>query len=501
MHSIGESSMNHDLNRRDFLRQSIFAAAALAASSGETWAVRRKRLPKSGAPKKVIVIGAGLAGLSAAYELTQAGHEVIIVEARTRPGGRVYTLREPFSDGMHAEAGATYLNDHCHHAMRYVKLFELPLVSAMPPKDLAFVYHIRGKRVKVSPGAAVDWPLDLTPEEKKLGRAGMWGKYVMSAVKELGNPADASWPPESVKKFDQMSFAEFLRSRGASPDAVALLRLGFPDIYGEGVDTVSALHYLRDLALYPTGMLGYVFKGGSDQLPKAFAAKLADKIYYGAPVSRIEQDAQKARVVFSRAGSPQTMEADHLVCAVPSAVLKHIEISPSLPPEKRRAMDELQYTSIARVYLQSRKRFWVEEGVTGNAEADLPIMRIVEHPPFQPHRRGILEAYMSGARGRQAMAMAEDARIRFALEHMEKVHPGMRANFEGGTSHCWDEDKWARGAFSWNKPGQTANSFLPLARAEGRVHFAGEHTSRWSASMEGALESGNRVAREINEAL
>ncbi|MGH7597341.1 MAG: flavin monoamine oxidase family protein [bacterium] len=493
--------MSHSLNRRDFLKQSTLTAAALAVSSLDALAINQKRLQRSGAPKKVIVIGAGLAGLSAAYELTQVGHEVIILEARTRPGGRVYTLREPFSDGMHAEAGASFLNDYCHHVMRYVKLFEIPLIPAVPPKDLAFVYHIRGKRVKVKPGEAVDWPLDLTPEEKKLGRGGMLVKYVMSVVKELGNPAGPSWPLESVKKFDQMTFSEFLHSRGASPDAVALLRLGFPDIFGDGVDTVSALQYLRDMALYPTGMLGYVFKGGSDLLPKAFVAKLAGKIYYGTPVVRIEHDAQKVRVVFLQASSHQTMEADHLVCAIPSSVLKPLEVSPPFSPEKCRAIDELQYTSIARVYLQSRKRFWIDEGVTGNADVDLPIMRVVEHPLFQPHSRGILEAYMSGSRGRQATAMTEEERIRFALEHMEKIHPGIRANFEGGISHCWDEDKWARGAFSWYKPGQTTNSFPSLAGAEGRVHFAGEHTSRWSASMEGALESGNRAAQEISEAL
>jgi monoamine oxidase len=309
---------------------------------------------------------------------------VSILEARTRPGGRVYTLREPFSDGLHAEAGAQFFNDHCHQVMRYVKLFDVPFAPAVPPKDLAFVYYIRGKRLKVKPGEPVDWPLDLTPEEKKLGHNGMGAKYLMPALKELGNPADSDWPPTSVKKYDQMTFSEFLRREGASPDAIALLRLGYLDIFGDGVDKVSALQYLRDMALYPPGRPGYVFKGGSDLLPKAFATKLAEKIYYGAPVVRIEHDAQKARVVFLQAGSHQAIATDHLVCAIPCSVLRHIEFSPPISPEKRRSMDELQYTSIARVYLQSRKRFWIGEGITGNADVDLPIMRVVEHPLFNP---------------------------------------------------------------------------------------------------------------------
>ncbi|MGH7455945.1 MAG: flavin monoamine oxidase family protein [bacterium] len=244
-----EKKMSHSVNRRDFLKQSTLTAAAFAVSSLDALAINQKRLQRSGAPKKVIVIGAGLAGLSAAYELTQAGHEVTILEARTRPGGRVYTLREPFSDGLHAEAGAQFANESCHHLMRYIKLFDIPLVPVVPSKDLAFIYHLRGKRLKVKPGEVVDWPLDLTPEEKKLGRSGMWQKYVMPVVKELGNPAAPGWPPEFLKKYDQMTFSEFLRRQGASPDAVVILRLGFPDIFGDGVDTISALQILRDYAL------------------------------------------------------------------------------------------------------------------------------------------------------------------------------------------------------------------------------------------------------------
>ncbi|MGH7455946.1 MAG: FAD-dependent oxidoreductase, partial [bacterium] len=90
-------------------------------------------------------------------------------------------------------------------------------------------------------------------------------------------------------------------------------------------------------------------------------------MYYGAPVVRIEHNEQKVRVIFSQAGSQQAMEAERLICAIPSSVLKSMEVSPPFSPEKRRMMEELQYTSIARVYLQSRKRFWVEEGTTGFA--------------------------------------------------------------------------------------------------------------------------------------
>jgi len=97
--------------------------------------------------------------------------------------------------------------------------------------------------------------------------------------------------------------------------------------------------------------------------------------------------------------------------------------------------------------------------------------------------------------------MSEDERIGFALEQVEKIYPGMREHFEGGVTQCWDEDEWARGASAFYKPGQFGTLLPHVARPEGRIHFAGEHTSVWvDGWMQGALESGDRVAREVNDA-
>jgi monoamine oxidase len=487
------------MNRRDFLKQISLAAAALSTNSLKVLARLDDRLERRGDPKRVIVVGAGLAGLAAAYELVQAGHAVTILEARTRAGGRVYTLREPFSDGLYAEAGAIAVSDQDDWTLRYIKLFDLPLDS-FPRRDLATIFYIRGKRIEVKRGQRIQWPLDLTPEEKELGVSGMREKYIGSVLKEMHTPAGPDWLPDSLKKYDQMTFSEFLRKQGASPDAVALLRLGYYDLWGDGIDTVSALSQLRDLAVRRNVKHTFSIKGGNDLLPKAFAARLTDKIRYGAPVVRIEHHAQSVRVVYLQAGAHQAITADHLVCAVPFSALKHIDIAPRFSPEKERAIEQLPYTSVARVFVQTRKRFWLDEGLTGHALTDLPIMQIEDRTSTQPGARGILEAHMAGPQARRVTAMKGSERVSFALEHMEKIHPAIRENFEGGTSKCWDEDEWARGAYSWFKPGQVISLLPHIARPEGRVHFAGEHASAWPGSMQGALESGHRAAREINDA-
>ncbi|HYX26956.1 MAG TPA: FAD-dependent oxidoreductase, partial [Pyrinomonadaceae bacterium] len=487
------------MKRRNFIKQVLYTGAALSSLSVPLagWT----KPGRKGDSKRVIVIGAGLAGLSAAYELTQQGHDVIILEARTRPGGRVCTLREPFADGLYAEAGGMFINESYTHLMRYAENFNLPLDLLGPnpaQPDLALLYYIHGHLLKVKRGQKVEWPVALTSEEKLLGLGGIQGRY-LSLPQDLGDTTDLNWPTEAAKKYDRMTYSEFLRSRGASKAAVELLRLGNLDMFGDGPDTFSALYYLRFFAAFvrsnsiPSSNR-YVIKGGSDLLPEAFAKRLSGKIYYGAPVVRIDRSEQSVRVISDQAGARQEFVCDRLVCAAPFSVLKLIKVYPSWSAGKQQAIEQLRYTSVARVYLQSRKRFWLDEGVEGFAVADLPINRLIDHPLHQPGTRGILEANLAGPQARLVTAMKESERISFALDQAQKIHPRIRENFEGGVSKCWDEDVWARGAYSWFKPGEVSALVPHIARSEGRVHFAGEHTSAWTASMEGALESGNRVA-------
>jgi monoamine oxidase len=477
------------MRRRDFLKQTALAAAVTSASARHRFAFGRKALERRGAPKKVIIVGAGLAGLSAAYELTQAGHDVTILEARTRPGGRVHTLRDPFAEGLYAEAGAARIPDHHHFTLKYVELFGLTLDLFQPPA-VPSVYHVRGKRIRVTPGQKVEWPYELTAEERALGLSGMRQKYIWSVLGELGDVTDPSWPsPETLKKYDQMNRSDFWRSRGASPEAVALLSVGGID---DRAETWSTLFMLRNQALNRKLNRFYKIRGGNDLLPKAFAARLAERIHYAAPV---------VRAVFQRAGTHHTLTGDRLVCAVPFSVQKNIEVSPAFSVEKQRAVEQLPYLSASKIFLQSRKRFWLDEGLSGFATTDLPVGQVWDATYQQPGVRGILQAFPISLHSRRVTAMSEDERIGFALEQVEVIYPGMREHFEGGVTKCWDEDEWARGASAYYKPGQFSTLLPHVARPEGRIHFAGEHTSVWvDGWMQGALESGDRVAREVNGA-
>lgn len=490
------------LDRRDFLRQGLGAAALLAsplplaAASGGAAA----RLERRGDPRRVVVIGAGLAGLAAAWELAQAGHQVTVLEARSRAGGRVQTLRDPFAEGLYAEAGAASIYDNHGWTLHYVDLFGLAL-DPVPPSQLATVLQVRGQRIELRPDQPVAWPLDLAPEERPLGRRELWQRYLGPALAEAGDPWAPGWPPEALRPYDQLTFTDFLRRQGASDAAIAILRLGAPDLLGDGPDTYSALSQVSE-ASHRAGMKTiYTLRGGSDQLPRAFAARLGDRIRYGAPVVRIEQDGAEARVVYLAAGAAETVRADRVVATVPFSVLRAIPISPALPPDKQRAIAELGYTSVARVVVQTRTRFWLDQGLSGQVLTDLPIMSLFERTPLRHDgRRGLLDAFIGGPQARRVTALAEAERVPWTVEQMAEVLPGLRESSEGGIAKCWDEDPWARGAYAWFRPGEMYSLRPAIARPEGRLHFAGEHASSQPGWMQGALESGYRAAREVNDA-
>lgn len=492
--------MTSTLRRRTFLQSCISGAAAISAfqfnASGAHLASLETPLERKGASKKVIVVGAGLAGLSAAYELTQAGHEVTVLEVRLQPGGRVRTLREPFSDGLYAEAGARLFSDSYKRLLHYAKLFELEY-APMPVTAFPNLFHVRGKRLIAKPEQPIVWPFDITDEEQAMGPMGILGKYIVPVVQEIGDPSRPDFKLDPFFKYDKLTFSDLMRSQGASDEAVELVCK--TSWFGPGAETTSAMHYLvAYLSMFYLGQGFYAFPGGNDCLPRAFAARLKDRIHYGAPVVKISHDADGVEAVFERVGANHSLKAQHLILAVPFSHLRYMEVSPALSAEDQALVEDLNYAAVVRIYLQVSQRFWEKEGVSGSASTDLPIMEVAEqplHPPETAGKRTILEALIQGPEAERLGGLEEKERIEFAIAQMEKVHPGIRQYVEGGTSKFW-----GHGAYSEFEPGQMTAWFQRVARPEGPIHFAGEHTSMLAGTMEGALESGQRAAREVNDA-
>jgi monoamine oxidase len=243
-----------------------------------------------------------------------------------------------------------------------------------------------------------------------------------------------------------------------------------------------------------------VLDGGSDRLPDALAAEVGDCIHYGTEVVRIERREARVRAVFRHRPTERrdAVEADRLICTLPFSVLRNLEVEPPLPADKRRAIDELPYATQTRIYMQIRRRNWKDEGLSGRGFTDQSAYVNV-HPMARGSGRAVLEAQVLGQKAYELADRPESERFKFATKLFERFHPGITDYAEGGATYAWSEDPWARGAYNYFRPGQMMDFIPVISRAEGRVHFAGDHTSPFP-EMDGAVASGRRAAREIEEA-
>jgi monoamine oxidase len=449
--------------------------------------------------KRVIVIGGGIAGLVAAFELKRQGHDPLILEAQERVGGRVHTLRD-FAPGLYAEAGAMRIPRVHDLTLAYCDLFGLELRPFVMgnPKTLV---HVNGLRMTNEEADREPHRLPFELAEHERGKT--WTQLWNGATREFQARYEAEGLDALEKilhEYDHFSTREFLRDRGFSEGALELYAVMS---FRESNMNAAVVEQLREI-------VGRSFEdmqeiaGGMDRLPDAFYRKLSDNIRFGAVVERIEQDEHSVTVHYRTLTDRFSVRGDYAVCSIPFSVLRDIETAPAFSRAKQRAIRELNYNASAKILFQTRSRFWeTEDGIVGGTTTtDLPIRRICYPSHSDPDdRRGtLLASYTWGQDALRWGAMDEETVLEQALEDVAKIHPSIRTEFEVGAFYDWYADPFARGAFALFEPEQQTRLQNDIVAPEGRVHFAGEHTSLYHAWIQGALESGIRAAKEIHEA-
>ncbi|HJQ68775.1 MAG TPA: FAD-dependent oxidoreductase [Blastocatellia bacterium] len=489
--------MSDKIDRRQFIKEMSMAAAAVMLSSGVRRAEGRGKVQLAGPPKNVVILGGGLAGLAAAYELKRAGHKVTILEARKAAGGRVRTLRN-FDDGLFAEAGPVSFPQNHTFTWDYADEFNLPVIPSIR-FGLESIAHVRGSRFRITGGGASNVPFSLKASEREAGVFGLPALYLGSLMRDVGNPRKPGWPPDNLREIDNISLKQLLEELGASDGAIDLIEASQLGLLGFGIDSFSALDGVVTETI-ASGGLFHEIQGGNDKLPNAFKKKVKKQFKKQSVVLAISQNETSVTVTYSQNGSVQTITADRAICTLPFPILGGIEVSPPFPEDKQRAIRELKLTPITRTFLQFSSRPWEQDRLDGYGITDLSIQNTYSPTLTQGGRRGLLASYTGGQRALDWGAMSEGDRQTMTLNKMNSLFNNLGGKYEEGTSQVWQDDEWTRGAFTYFQPGQMTG-LLPVAqRPEGRIHFAGEHTSAWHGWMNGALESGNRAAEEVNAA-
>jgi monoamine oxidase len=429
---------------------------------------------------RVLVAGAGLAGLSAARVLEAFGAEVTVVEARARVGGRVWTIRDGFRHRQHAEAGADLLDSDQEAVLTLAKDLGLDLTPILPG---GFAFASTDARGRVH----------LQPVSRSFG--GIW--HLLSGLIHEYRLAERRWDGAIAEKIGRQSVAAWLASVNADEATVRRFR-GLRGLFLADPEELSLLALVDFFATDAAVGRGRTFrvKQGNDRLATVAARKLRRPVQLGTKVRRVAQrDRNIVAGIEDEAGRHEIV-ADYLVCALPATTMRAIDWDIPWPDAQRDAFAHLRYGPATRLLVQFDRCFWRRAGRPRAFGSDQPTGAVWDGNEQQSGPPGILSFLAGGSASRALQEMFAAGGVDDVTRQIAWM--GGPARPIASRSIVWEDDVWAGGGYAFFDPG-----FAPvwrdwLARPAGRVVFAGEHTSvRWQGYMNGAVESGQRAAHEV----
>jgi monoamine oxidase len=439
--------------------------------------ILKSGLPQTGQPARhIVIIGAGMAGLTAGLLLQEAGHKVTILEAQNRLGGRVFTYHG-FPGKLYGEFGAMRFPRQ-HKLAQYLIHERFKLATRpFPMYDEDTFIYVNGSRMRRSEFHPDKIDFNLPQHEK--------GKLPDELLKGVMQPLIDIMSQENgwerlINDYDEFSLIDYLRESDMSDAALSMvgLLLNLEGRYHFSlVEWFS--HYYEDVF----GDLVYI-EDGASSLPNAFAPHLMASIRLGAEVHAIEQSSDSVTIHFKDStGYSQSVAADECILTVPFNLLRHMEIS-GLDANKWYTIRNVYYGRAHKIFMQFSERWWqnkynITQGVT---VTDLAIRNVVYTPAGQDDRfdKGVLIA--SYAWGQDSMAysmLTEEQRIAQALQDLCKIHPEARDSFEFGISHDWSLDQYAGGIGPLFRPHEMSGHFYDnIIRPVNRIWFANDACDR-----------------------
>jgi monoamine oxidase len=468
------------VRRRELLAVGAVGAAALYLGLSRRISARRSYRGR------VIVVGAGLAGLSAAWELERRGWQTVVLEARQRIGGRCHTLRG-FAGGQVAEAGGEYIDTTHRQMRRFATRFGLRLDD------------VRHSESRYEDAAYVGGRLETFGQFAGSETRGEIERFYEQAWR-LARPLDPADPAAAGAAYDRRTVADFIDGLGIEGRPREVLDREIRDDYAIEPEKLSLLFFLIETKVTwntpDSGVEAFRVHGGNDQIAAGFARRLEQPPHLGARVTRVRSTASWVSV----SAGGEEFHGDQVILAAALPGLRGVRFEPALPAALAGAIRELQYGPIVKTPLQYGRRFWHRHGWSGETFTDLPVSTTWEATDRQPGRRGILMTYSSGDAGLAAAAAPEGERIGATAAELNRIYPGSAALLGRTASIPWPNSPLNGGAYSAFAPGQVSDFWTALRRPHDRIHLAGEHTATFCGYMEGALESGLRAARRIDAA-
>jgi monoamine oxidase len=443
-------------------RQFLQTAAAAAAGTVLAPSVLTQR-PR----KRCVVIGAGFAGLAAAFRLKNAGWNVTILEARNRIGGRVFSHKFAGTD-LICELGAEWVGESHERIKALCRDFRIPL-----QKHQFEDYLLRNGKV---------W------------RPGEWGfsPKAKAAFEELIAQYEKFTPQQKVR-LDKYDWWTYLEKIGFTNDDLRLRDLMDSTDFGESIRHVSAFAALAEYAeSSPKNEMDYKMTGGNSRLAEEFARRIGrENIRLAEAVTEVGQRRGTVTVKTTSGVFP----ADAVICTVPIQSLLKIKFTPPMPSVQRDAAERLTYARICKNSVLYDERFWKDENFS--LVSDVTSHFYFHSTQAQPGRQGILTAYAIGEKADVLSSQSDERRMKKIAADIIDLDPRAPDLARGIVSYAWQRDEYTDGAYALYRPGQWFGIRPILQRPHGKILFAGEHIADWQGFMEGAIETGEAAANAL----
>ncbi|WP_086845993.1 flavin monoamine oxidase family protein [Amycolatopsis kentuckyensis] len=445
----------------------------------------------------VVVVGAGLAGLTTARELTAAGRDVVVLEARDRVGGR--TVNHDLGDGKVVEAGGQFVGPTQDHILALAKQVG---VETFPAYTEGASVYVNGDRARRYRG-------DIPPDPLALPDLGIAMRRINQLARKI--PLDAPWRAPKARAWDSVTFESWIRHTTAGTGALDLVNVLLGSAYGGSAADASLLYSLWYIAGFGNettpgtvergiGVTGGAqesrFTGGSQLISQRIGEELDGRVVLGSPVRAIEQDDAGVTVT----SDVDTWQARHVVVAVPPALAARISWRPLLPPQQDALFSRMAFGALMKCEAVYPEPFWRADGLNGQAvfRHGSPICSMFDNSP-PDGKPGVLMGFLGGPQW-HAWAARPPRERRAAVLRAFAAAVGKAAlspveYFE----QDWVGEEWTRGGPT-SVPGTGVLTGLGPWRDRpfGRVHWAGaEHSDHWNGYMDGAVRSGETAARAV----
>jgi monoamine oxidase len=479
--------------RRAFLRTASMAAVASAAPQIFSACAKPSDIPRNTAPR-VVVLGAGVAGLHAAHVLRKAGIAADVYEASSRLGGRIYTGRDVVIKGAHVEIGGEYIDSNHSDMLALAHEFGLELMDLDAGSYAAMETTLWFDGRHISEGDIVR---ALAPFMSRL-RADV--ALLPPSMLQLRHSAAAG--------FDRLSLDAYLTTIGMHGWLRSFFETAFVTEHGLDLGEQSALNAL---AMVSTDVSDGLFKpfgdsderykivGGNDQIPMALARSIRERIHTGYALERMAMQGERYVLSFRKDHASIDVPADIVLCTIPFSVLRSLRIDVELPARKQSTIDTLRYGSNGKVMIAVDTPFWRESNHNGVVFTDAAFQLAWDHTAFQNSPRGGLTFFSGGSQCRALGAKPLDDVANTLYSSLADVwlEAGNHA-IEARERFHWPGYRFSRGSYSSYGPGQWTECFGTEFEPVGNLFFAGEHCStQFKGYMNGAAETGRKAAELI----